>query len=101
MSRLSTFMFVSLVAAVGCAPRPISEMADFGRFDGEVIASWNNDGREMTLREDFIYVDSTNRQWVAPAGSVVNGASIPAAFWSLVGNVLASGSETPAQRHAS
>lgn len=75
-----------LTVAVGCPqPTSVEEVADFGRFEGEVIAQWNSDGRMMTLREDFAYVDPTNRRWVAPAGSMVNGASIPAPFWSIIG----------------
>jgi hypothetical protein len=59
--------------------------ASFGRFEGEVVASWDNDGRNMTLRQPFAYVDPQNRLWQAPAGAVVNGASIPYGFWSLIG----------------
>ena len=59
--------------------------AAFGRFEGEVVASWDNDGRNMTLRQPFVYIDAQNRPWQAPAGAVVNGASIPYGFWSLIG----------------
>ncbi|WP_254509071.1 DUF1353 domain-containing protein [Anatilimnocola floriformis] len=59
--------------------------ASFGRFEGAVVASWDDDGRNMTLRESFGYVDAQNRFWQAPAGSVVNGASIPYGFWSIIG----------------
>lgn len=38
----------------------------------------------MTLREDFAYVDRQNRSWKAPTGVVVDGASIPAAFWTFI-----------------
>jgi hypothetical protein len=74
-----------LAVALGCRPPETPDSADFGRFDGEVVASWDDDGRNMTLREDFAYIDSQARRWVAPSGSVVNGASIPAAFWTLIG----------------
>jgi endonuclease/exonuclease/phosphatase family metal-dependent hydrolase len=57
----------------------------FGRFDGRVLASWSNDGRSMTLEDDFHYIDSRNRRWSAPRGSVVDGASIPRPFWTIVG----------------
>jgi hypothetical protein len=59
--------------------------ADWGLFDGDVVARWEDDGREMTLVEDFAYVDPRQVRWAAAAGSVVNGASIPRAFWSLIG----------------
>lgn len=79
-------LFAGLLLA-GCetsTPTP-SATASFGRFEGDVVASWDSDGRNMTLRQPFGYIDPQNRVWPAPAGSVVNGASIPAGFWSLVG----------------
>ncbi len=63
----------------------VAAVATWGRFDGEVVARWEDDGRQMTLVEDFAYVDPSQVSWAAPAGSVVNGASIPRAFWSLIG----------------
>ena len=62
-----------------------STAAGFGRFDGTVVASWDDGGRTMTLKEPFAYFDSRNHRWLAPAGSVVDGASIPAAFWTIIG----------------
>ena len=58
---------------------------DFGRFEGRVLAVWNQDGRDMTLEEDFAYLDRRRKKWHAPKGSVVNGASIPQAFWTVIG----------------
>jgi hypothetical protein len=81
-----SLLFAGLLL-VGCetsAPTA-STTASFGRFEGDVVASWDSDGRNMTLRQPFGYIDPQNRVWPAPAGSVVNGASIPAGFWSLVG----------------
>lgn len=57
----------------------------WGRFVGQVVARWEDDGRSMTLVEPFAYVDPRAIRWAAPAGAVVNGASIPRAFWSLIG----------------
>ena len=58
---------------------------EWGRFDGAVTARWLDDGRSMQLVEPFVYVDPRAERWDAPAGAVVNGASIPRAFWSLIG----------------
>lgn len=70
----------------GGGPAPTTAPTDaFGRFDGRVVAHWSDDGRNMTLEEDFAYLDPRGRRWDAPAGSVVNGASIPQTFWSLIG----------------
>jgi hypothetical protein len=59
--------------------------ARWGRFEGDVVARWSDGGRDMTLVAAFAYVDPQAVRWDAPTGSVVDGASIPRAFWSLVG----------------
>lgn len=72
------------VAPPGAAVGPVAA-EDWGRFVGTVVARWHDDGRAMTLVEPFAYVDPRDLEWLAPAGAVVNGASIPQAFWSLIG----------------
>lgn len=57
----------------------------FGYFVGRVEAVWNEDGRTMRLLQPLSYVDPAGRTWTAPAGSVIDGASIPRPFWSLIG----------------
>jgi hypothetical protein len=57
----------------------------WGRFIGHVVAEWLADGRDMRLVEPFAYLDAVACRWDAPAASVVNGASIPRAFWSVIG----------------
>jgi len=59
---------------------------NWGSFDGRVIARWHDNGRDMSLVESFTYIDPAAVRWHAPAGSVVNGASIPRAFWSVIGS---------------
>jgi hypothetical protein len=61
----------------------------WGRFLGDVVARWEDDGRLMTLVEPFAYLDPRGSRWLAPSGSVVNGASIPQPFWSLIGGPFA------------
>lgn len=63
--------------------------AEWGRFEGHVVARWEDDGRTMTLVEPFAYVDPRDDRWPAPTGAVVNGASIPRVFWSLIGGPFA------------
>ena len=79
----------ALFSCTGCLPGFDSEetetQVNFGRFEGTVVASWDENGRHMTLREPFKYIDSKDRTWVAPAGTTVDGASIPAAFWTFIG----------------
>ena len=57
----------------------------YGKFVGEVVAKWGPDGRTMELMQPFTYIDGAGAHWNAPAGSVVDGASIPRAAWSFIG----------------
>jgi hypothetical protein len=57
----------------------------YGNFDGRVTATWADDGRNMTLERDFAFIDKSGKRWNAPTGSVINGASIPRIFWSVIG----------------
>jgi hypothetical protein len=79
---------ISLLTCFGCAPEGPStppNPSSFGRFEGDVIAVWDTDGRNMTLRDNFAYVDARGRRWEAPANSIINGASIPQGFWTFIG----------------
>ena len=57
----------------------------FGHYSGYVEARWENDGRSMTLLSELRYTDPAGVVWIAPAGSEVDGASIPRSLWSLMG----------------
>ncbi len=57
----------------------------WGFFSGEPETRWNPDGRSMTLLSELRYADPHGLVWVAPAGSTVDGASIPRSLWSLMG----------------
>jgi hypothetical protein len=77
------FIAVTLVA-FGCSEKN-PPATPFGKFEGRVVTSWDDDGRNMRLEEDFAYLDAGGKRWLAPKGSIVNGASIPQAFWSVIG----------------
>lgn len=38
----------------------------------------------MLLLNDFYYVDQDSKPWHAPAGSIIDGASIPRALWAII-----------------
>ena len=66
-------------------------MASFGSFSADPQATWltapaDPTDRRMELLRDFWYKDPAGKTWNAPKGSVVDGASIPAALWSTVGS---------------
>ncbi len=102
LSRTLDLAAVALAAEqVGGAQRCLDmsvtyakERVQFGRaigsFSGDPRTRWISDSngrdRDMELLEDFSYTDPDGRVWPAPAGSVVNGASIPSFLWSTVGS---------------
>src|SRR6266403_1342230 len=56
----------------------------WGHYNGEPVANWTPDGRTMTLLTELRYTDPHGEVWVAPVGSVVDGASMPRYLWSAV-----------------
>lgn len=61
-----------------------------GNFSGTPKTEWLTQttpgDRDMKLLEDFGYDDPKGKRWLAPKGSIINGASIPRALWSTVGS---------------
>ena len=55
------------------------------QFKGELILKVLPDGRNMQLMQPFEYVDKDGIRWPVPAGTRVDGASIPSVFWSIIG----------------
>jgi hypothetical protein len=85
-------LILGLSFALGCAsPKPVSwregatQPHPWGYYSGSPVTSWNPDGRSMTLLHELRYTDPNGVVWVAPAGSVVDGASIPRSLWSFMG----------------
>lgn len=70
----------------GCTTvRPVStNHKSWGKFETPVRTEWLK-GREMKLLEDVRYIGPDGKEWVAPKDSRINGASIPKAFWSVIG----------------
>lgn len=60
-----------------------------GTFSGEPHTLWlteDGDDRDMRVLEPFSYTDPTGTRWDAPVDSIIDGASIPRALWTLVGS---------------
>src|SRR5437899_2968380 len=85
-----------LVALAGCASHKKSDApsgatqassagSKWGYYNGEPVTKWNPDGRTMTLLTELRYTDPHSGIWVAPIGSVVDGASLPRYLWSIMG----------------
>jgi hypothetical protein len=57
----------------------------WGYYSGFPETRWDPDGRSMTLLNEMRYTDPKGNVWIAPAGSHVDGASIPKSLWSIMG----------------
>jgi len=58
-----------------------------GSFNTTVKAEWlDNNDRRMCLMEDLRYTDPSGKVWDAPAGSIIDGASIPKFLWRILGS---------------
>lgn len=62
-----------------------------GKFIGSVkVKMLRNKGpdEELQLLAPFSYRDKYGKLWVARTGDIVNGASIPRPFWTIIGSPL-------------
>ena len=58
----------------------------FGRYDGlPPRVAFLSDGRGGTLLEPITYTREEGGRWPVPGGAALDGASIPRAFWTLIG----------------
>lgn len=82
-------LVVLLGAACASPPQPALRFAKqrhlWGYYSGPVDTRWDADGRTMTLLSELRYTDPRGIRWVAPAGSKIDGASIPRPLWSFMG----------------
>src|SRR6516162_3729006 len=81
-NRMRHYFVVSVVAALFFSA---GAFAADGSFKGDVVAQWLDPDRSMKLTQDFGYIDPSGRPWEVPVGTIVDGASIPRIFWTLVG----------------
>lgn len=56
---------------------------DLGNFEGKLIVEALQDGRDMIVQQQLIFIDTSGEKWVVPAGSETDGASVPRAAWFL------------------
>jgi Protein of unknown function (DUF1353) len=90
--KFRSLLLLSAVLLTACgsgkSPGWIARTAQsnpWGYYTGEPETRWNSDGRSMTLLSELRYTDPHGLVWVAPAGSTVDGASIPRSLWSVMG----------------
>ena len=68
---------------------PVIVSKAYGYYSGSVDTRWINNNSQMKLLSDFSYTDPDDVKWLAPKGSIINGASIPAKLWGFVGSPYA------------
>lgn len=59
------------------------------QFSGDPETIWighPGSDRTMALLQDFWFMDRSGKRWDAPKATIIDGASIPRALWSLVGS---------------
>lgn len=64
----------------------VESVVSYGYYENAPpLTEWLGNGRHMRLKRPFSYVQESGRAWPVPVETVVDGASIPKAFWSLIG----------------
>src|SRR4051812_47073430 len=84
--------FLAMICLLGCASdkgstwlAPAKQSHKWGYYSSLPETRWNSDGRSMTLLNELRYTDPDGIVWIAPAGSMVDGASIPRSLWTFMG----------------
>lgn len=55
------------------------------RYEGEPVVKLLPGGRNVQLVADLVFIDPQDVRWAVPVGATVDGASIPRAFWPVIG----------------
>ena len=66
-----------------------SDIMSNATFSGNPRTEWlsaDGNDRDMRVLEPFWFLDPAGRRWDVPAGTLINGASIPRTLWSSVGS---------------
>lgn len=79
------FVIAGLAASAGIGAPRLALANEFGSFSGEFIGRFPRGGSAI-LEKDLSFTDPRGRIWTAPAGTEVNGASIPRPLWSIIGS---------------
>jgi hypothetical protein len=58
------------------------------RYEGVPLVQLLPDGRNIELKCELTFYDAQDIRWSVPPGAVLDGASIPVPFWSIIGSPL-------------
>ena len=101
---MRAFVLILAILLSGCvfgrhriAHDNLDPAGPWGYYSGNIDTRWDADGRTMTLLNELRYTDPKGVVWIAPAGSVIDGASIPRALWSFMGGPFEGKNHPPAE----
>lgn len=80
---------VAIALVILVSVSAIEAASGYGRFIGRVVTEWLEEpgpDRRMRVLEPFTYEDPNGGRWPVPAGTIVDGASIPRFLWGPVGS---------------
>ena len=83
MKKLVSIMFLSCLIASTASYAQAPNVG--GRYVGTVQVELLEEGRKVKLLSPLKYIDPAGVEWLAPAGWIVDGASIPRVAWSVIG----------------
>ncbi len=76
-------LFISILMANSATAK---DTKTHGKFVGKVVLELiDSTERKFRLKQPFLYVSKDGKKWQVPAGAKVDGASIPKAFYSVIG----------------
>lgn len=82
------FVFAGLCAVLLFSGGVVAAADNWGAYPNRPLRLQDfvpPDGRRFILEKEFDYADPRGRLWKAPPGSIIDGASIPKPFWSIIG----------------
>ncbi|MEM8750032.1 MAG: DUF1353 domain-containing protein [Pseudomonadota bacterium] len=84
-SRRKFLLFASAASIAVICPALAASNSALGKYNGRIVAEWLDDHRKMRLLEPFEFIAPDLKRWPVPELTIVDGASIPQVFWSLIG----------------
>ena len=74
----------AFILAVLALTTPVAAQ-NHGSFKGRFQVEWLKDGRNMKLLRRVVYTAPGGKRWIAPKGTITDGASIPQSLWTTIG----------------
>jgi hypothetical protein len=85
MSTKASVMAIAMCVFGGITGHPAENWGSFPDRPLDLRDLIPPDGRRFSLAHQFDYIDPNGQRWNAPAQLIVDGATIPMPFWSVIG----------------